>query len=201
MDESRTLPWDWYPGTIPGNVVIDETAFVETSFSFHRYRSEMPVGVNIGRGASAYQGTMFDVGRRGQVLIGNFALVNGALIICDATIEIGDFALIAWNVVLMDTYRFPVDPSARRHEIRAVARRRPRVGDGTGDAQPIRIGPNTWIGFDVCVLPGVTIGEGAIIGARSVVTEDVPPYTLAAGNPSRIVRRIEMGSEISEHRA
>jgi acetyltransferase-like isoleucine patch superfamily enzyme len=201
MDESRTLPWDWHPGTIPSNVVIDETAFVETSFSFHRYRSEMPVGVDIGRGAATYLGTMFDVGREGRVLIGKFVLINGAWIICDATIEIGDFALIAWNVVLMDTYRLPVDPCARRHELRKVSRRRVRVCDSTGDARPIKIGANTWIGFDACVLPGVTIGEGAIVGARSVVTEDVPPYTIAAGNPARVVRRIEQGSEIGEPRA
>jgi acetyltransferase-like isoleucine patch superfamily enzyme len=47
-----------------------------------------------------------------------------------------------------------------------------------------------WIGFDVCVLPGVTIGEGAIVGARSVVAGDVPPYTVVAGNPARVVRRL-----------
>ena len=161
----------------------------------------MPVGVDIGRGAATYLGTMFDVGRQGRVVIGSFALVHGAWIICDAAVEIADYALIAWNVVLMDTYRLPVDPSARRRELRALSRRRPRVCDGTGDARPIRIGRNAWIGFDACVLPGVTIGEGAIVGARSVVIEDVPPYTLAAGNPARIVRRIEMGSEVGEDRA
>jgi acetyltransferase-like isoleucine patch superfamily enzyme len=201
MDETRTLPWDWYPGAIPANVQIDESAFVETSFSFHHYRSEQPVGVSIGRGAATYLGTMFDIGRQGRVTLGSFALVHGAWIICDATVEIGDFALIAWNVVLMDTYRLPIDPTSRRHELRDIARRRPRVGDGSGVARPIRIGPNTWIGFDACVLPGVTIGEGAIIGARSVVTEDVPPFTIAAGNPARIVRQIETGSEIGDRRA
>ena len=40
----RSLPWDWYPGVVPANVVVDETAYVETSFSFHLYRSAEPVG-------------------------------------------------------------------------------------------------------------------------------------------------------------
>ena len=46
MTPARTLAWDWYPGTIPDNVVIDETAYVETSFSFHLYRGEEPGAVS-----------------------------------------------------------------------------------------------------------------------------------------------------------
>src|SRR5512144_577665 len=108
---ARTLSWDWYLGTIPENVVIDETAYVETTFSFHLYRSEEPVGVRIGKGASTYLGTMFDIGPRGRVSLGEYALVHGARIICDAEVEIGAYALISWNVVFMDTYRLPLQAS------------------------------------------------------------------------------------------
>lgn len=193
MVSTRTLPWDWYPGIIPENVVIDETAYVETTFSFNLYRSEAPVGVRYGRGASTYLGTMFDVGPRGQVSLGNYALVHGARIICDAEIEIGDYALISWNVVLMDTYRLPFDPTERQRELEHIPFRSPRRIDATVPARPILIGCNVWIGFDACVLPGITIGEGAIVGARSVVTADVPPYTIVAGNPARIVRQLDAG--------
>ncbi len=55
-----------------------------------------------------------------------------------------------------------------------------------GDTQ---IGPDVWVGNGATIMPGVTIGAGAIIAAASVVTQDVPPYALAAGNPARIVRR------------
>jgi len=58
-------------------------------------------------------------------------------------------------------------------------------------ARPIHIGPNVWIGFDVCVLPGVTIGEGSIVGARSVVASDVAPYSVVAGNPARFIRHLD----------
>ncbi|WP_277750457.1 sugar O-acetyltransferase [Actinomyces oricola] len=57
-------------------------------------------------------------------------------------------------------------------------------------ARPITIGNAVWIGAGASVLPGVTIGDGAVIGAGSVVTHDVPPRTVAAGNPARVLRRI-----------
>jgi acetyltransferase-like isoleucine patch superfamily enzyme len=195
MAAAGTLPWDWYPGTIPANAEVDETAYVETSYSFALFRSEQPAGVRIGRGASTYLGTMFDVGPRGRVRLGEYALVHGARIICDAEVEIGAYALISWNVVLMDTYRVPLDPTRRRRELRRAAGRRPRRLDGGEVARPVRVGRNVWIGFDACVLPGVTIGEGAVVGARSVVAADVPPFTVVAGNPARVVRQLEGARE------
>jgi galactoside O-acetyltransferase len=57
---------------------------------------------------------------------------------------------------------------------------------------PIRICDCAWLGFDAVVLKGVTIGEGAIVGARAVVTKDVPPWTIAAGNPARVVKEIPL---------
>lgn len=191
MRPARTLPWDWYPGMIPENVVIDETAYVETTFSFYLYRSQEPVGVRIGRGASTYLGTMFDVGPHGRVSLGQYALVHGARIICDSEIVISDYALISWNVVLMDTYRLPVDPEERRRELELLPTRHHRQLAAEVPALPIHIQRNVWIGFDSCVLPGVTIGEGSVVGARSSVIEDVPPYTVVAGNPARIVRRLD----------
>jgi acetyltransferase-like isoleucine patch superfamily enzyme len=190
----RRLPWDWYPGTIPGNVIIDDTAYVETSFSFHLFRSEEPAGVRIGRGASTYLGTMFDVGPRGRVTLGDFALVHGARIICDREVTIGASALISWNVVVMDCARWPLEPRARRRALERAAACRPGWIPAETPARPVAIGPNVWIGFECCILPGVTIGEGAVVGARSVVAEDVEPYTLVAGNPARRVRRLEEGA-------
>ena len=56
---------------------------------------------------------------------------------------------------------------------------------------PIVIEENVWIGEMVCILPGVTIGRGAIIGANAVVTHDVPAYSLVAGNPARVIRQMK----------
>lgn len=57
-------------------------------------------------------------------------------------------------------------------------------------AQPITVGNDVWIGANVAVLPGVTIGDGCVIGAGSVVTRDIPAHSLAVGNPCRVIRRI-----------
>ena len=190
MSVARTLSWDWFPGTIPENVVVDETAYVETTFSFRFFRSTQPRGVEFGRAASTYLGVMFDVGPNGRVKLGNYALVHGARIICDSEITIGDYALISWNVVLMDTYRVPFDTAGRRAELKSVPAREPRIASASVESKPIHIERNVWIGFDACVLPGVTIGEGAIVGARSVVTSHVPSFTIAAGNPARIIREL-----------
>ncbi|WP_314297068.1 DapH/DapD/GlmU-related protein [Capnocytophaga gingivalis] len=56
-------------------------------------------------------------------------------------------------------------------------------------SSPIRIEKNVWIGELSCILQGVTIGEGSIIGAMSVVTKDIPPYTIAVGSPAKLIKR------------
>lgn len=190
MAADRTLPWDWFPGKIPDNVTVAESAYVETTFSFLLFRSERVDAVTIGQGASAYLGTMFDVGPHGRVSVGDYALVNGARIICDSELVIEDYVLISWNVVLMDSYRVPFDPDARREITRHLAETPKRRIDSSVSARPVRIGRAAWIGFDSCVLPGVTIGEGAVVGARSVVASDVAPFTIVGGNPARVVRRL-----------
>jgi galactoside O-acetyltransferase len=61
-------------------------------------------------------------------------------------------------------------------------------------SKPIRICSKVWIGFDVTILKGVTIGEGAVVGAKSVVTKDVPAWTVVAGNPARVVKQLNPNS-------
>jgi acetyltransferase-like isoleucine patch superfamily enzyme len=177
MSAGRTLPDDWYPGTIPDNVTIDPGAYVGSSYNFARFGSVRPDGMTIGRGASL-DANVLDVGPRGAIVIGEFAMVTQAYILCDFEIEIGAYSFIAWYAVLMDNYRTgSANPVARRSV--------PGCSSRTG---PIRLGRNSWIGFEACILPGITIGEGSVVGARSVVGEDVPPYVVVAGNPARVVR-------------
>ena len=80
--------------------------------------------------------------------------MHGARIICDAAIEIGDYALISWNVVLMDSYRVPFDPAGAPAQLARVPRRRSRGGSTAAvPARPIRIGRNVWIGFEAACCP------------------------------------------------
>ncbi len=71
------------------------------------------------------------------------------------------------------------------HPLDAVKR-----GEGLEMAKPITLGDNVWIGADVSVLPGVKIGEGSVIGAKSLVKDDIPAGVLAVGNPCKVVKKI-----------
>ena len=113
MTDDRKLPWDWYSGIVPENVLLDPTAYLETTYSFVMFRSQQTDALEVGRGTSLYLGVMFDFGERARMKIGSYVLMNGARIICDSEISIGDYCLISWNVVLMDTYRLPSDPVQR----------------------------------------------------------------------------------------
>jgi acetyltransferase-like isoleucine patch superfamily enzyme len=195
---ARSLPWDWYQGTIPDNVVLEDDTYIETSLSFKLCRSQAPVALRLGRGSAIYKDTMFDLGSRAEVRVGEYALIHGARIVCDTALKIGNYALISWQVVLMDTYRLPFDRLQRRQILARAAAEGEVSPRADVPAQPISIEDNVWIGFDACILPGVTIGEGAIVGARSVVNRDVPPYTIVAGNPARVVRQLDTGGSDRE---
>jgi acetyltransferase-like isoleucine patch superfamily enzyme len=194
----RKIPGDWYDGVVPENVVLDPAAYLETTYSFNLYRSRAEVGLRMDAGAAVYTGTMLDVGPRGRVSFGRCAMINVAWIVCDDRIDIGDQVLVSWNAVLMDTYRFSEDPMRRREQLERFWRVRIESDNGA-TPRPIRVGNAAWIGFDSVILPGVTIGEGSIVGCRSVVRDEVPPYTVVAGNPARIVRRIKPGEVMNGH--
>lgn len=90
-------------------------------------------------------------------------------------IFIGDGVLIGHNVVLA-TLNHDMSPEKRRGMY----------------PKPIKIGKNVWIGSNSTVLPGVTVGDNAVIGAGSVVTKDIPKNTVAAGNPARVIKTIDV---------
>ena len=94
-----------------------------------------------------------------------------------------------------------------RHLIRAWAdqERNSFYNQATGNVtnleytKPITIGNNCWIAANVTICGGVTIGEGSVIGAGSVVTKDIPPHSLAVGNPCRVIRKITEEDRLSNH--
>ena len=65
---------------------------------------------------------------------------------------------------------------------------RPVTQQGWEVVRPVEIGANCWIGMGVCILPAVRIGDGCVVGAGSVVTKDIEPYTIAVGNPARVIK-------------
>lgn len=99
-------------------------------------------------------------------------------------VHIGAHVLIAGRVFLAGDDGHPADPLARRQNL-------PPAGEAV---QEIWIEDDAWIGECACVLKGVRIGTGAIVGAHAVVTKNVPPYSVVAGNPARIVKRLTEGN-------
>ena len=187
---SRTIEGDWYPGVIPENVQVDETAYIETTYCFHKFLSQLPLAASFGRGSSAYRQTIIDTGKAGFISIGDFTMLNNMQIISDSRVEIGSHCLFSWNVLIMDTRRVPLSMIKRRELLTRAMSIGMRWPDSEVRSEPITIGDNVWIGFDSVVMPGVTIGRDSVIGARSVVFDDIPERTIAAGNPARTIRSI-----------
>ena len=95
-------------------------------------------------------------------------------------ITIGNGVLVGSNCFITDNFHGYSD----RKDVDIIVADREITSKG-----PVVIGDNVWIGRNSCIMPNVTIGKGAIIGANSVVTHDVPPYSVVAGAPARIIKK------------
>ncbi len=110
--------------------------------------------------------------RFGKKIYANFGLT----LVDDTEIRVGDCSMFGPNVIIA-TAGHPILPELRELALQCNA--------------PVRIGRNCWIGAGAIILPGVTIGDDAVIGAGSVVTRDIPGGTVAVGNPCRVLRNAE----------
>jgi acetyltransferase-like isoleucine patch superfamily enzyme len=131
----------------------------------------------------------------GRVTIGEEVHVgDGVIVSARASIGIGDGALLAHGVQLFDNDTHPLDAETRAAHFRAFLKLGPkglRPDDFEVGSAPIRIGRRAWLGFGAAVMKGVEVGEEAIVAAGAVVTADVPPRTIVAGNPARVVRSLD----------
>lgn len=130
---------------------------------------------HVGKGTYIEPPIFFDYGSNfscGEKFMANF---NCTILDC-ALVTVGDRVLFGPNVSLI-TATHDVDVQPRR--------------DGIEYAAPIVIGNDCWLGAGVQVMPGVTIGNGCTIGANSVVTKDIPPYSVAVGIPARVTKTLE----------
>ena len=117
----------------------------------------------------------------GQIIIGDHVGISSACIWAKEKIEIGNHVNIGGDCLIMDTDAHPID---------YLERRKPVTNENT-PSSPVYIKDDTWIGARCIILKGVTIGERSVIGAGSIVTSDIPADCIAAGNPCRMIRKIE----------
>lgn len=154
--------------TVLGNkVIIGESSFIQDS--------------NLGNGVQ--------INRRNIIVgssIGNYTYTGANTVIKKA--EIGKFCSISWNVSI----------TGNQHDYRGISThpftRLPSFGfteecEGQElDSETVLIGNDVWIGMNTCILSGVKIASGSIIGAGAVVTKDVPPYAIVVGNPAKVLK-------------
>jgi acetyltransferase-like isoleucine patch superfamily enzyme len=175
---------------------------MQTRFSIGKTRFSSEAEVLSSRGVNSVRigdhghirGELFVFPHAGRIEIGDWVYVGVRTSIWSASLDgvrIGDRVLIASDVVIHDTNGHPLDAPARFEQTVAILSRGHPDDIETIESQGIVIENDAWIGTKATILKGVTVGEGAVVGACSVVTRDVEPFTVVAGNPARVVKRLD----------
>lgn len=193
----RKLFYNPYTNAKQNNAFVGSSSILTKEFAIVNMLNEPSNVTEIGNDCMLSCQIMFET-KGARLTIGDGVFCNGgSKIICSTTIEIGNWVTIAWGVTIYDHNSHSLDYRDR------IKDQQQQLQDwSTGSfiknknwnvvaKSPIKIGDHVWIGFDAVILKGVTIGEGAIIAARAVVTKDVEPWTVVAGNPAVIVKRLQ----------
>ena len=116
-----------------------------------------------------------------HITIGNYCYIGrGNLLSSSKKIVIGDYVMTSNGCKFLGSNHKYDDPM------------RPYIATGTTNDDTLKVGVNTWIGADSIVLGSVEIGHGTIIGAGSLVTKNIPPFSIAVGNPCRVIKRFNV---------
>lgn len=137
--------------------------------------------------------------KKGIIHIGNNVHIGDAMFISRDSISIGNDVTMAWDITIYDHNSHSVDWENRKNDnnqcykdfINCNGNNIKNKDWSKVISKPIIIEDKVWIGFGVTILKGVKIGEGAVIGAKSVVTKNVPPWTVVGGNPAQILKKIK----------
>ena len=126
----------------------------------------------------------------GTMRIGNRTYIGKSDLICYRSVDIGNDVVMSWGITITDHDSHNVDWQHRKNDVMQWSKGRK---DWTHVSYaPVVIADKVWIGFNASILKGVTIGEGAVVGACSVVTRDVAPFSVVAGNPARLIRNLSV---------
>lgn len=159
-----------------------------SALALRSLRGARAKGVSIG--ANSILACRFSLDRpTAKIAIGNRCYIGASHLVAAESITIEDDVIVSWGVTVVDHNSHALDWADRSNDVTDWQR-------GAKDwskvvSRPVVLKQRCWIGFNVAILKGVTIGEGAIVGACSVVTKDVPPYTVVAGNPARVIKEVK----------
>jgi acetyltransferase-like isoleucine patch superfamily enzyme len=134
----------------------------------------------IGAGALLEPGVWITAPGSARVRIGQGSFLNmGVMVAAERLVEIGDHCMLANGCFVTDASHRYDDPEL------------PITWQGFESKGPTTIGDNCWLGANVVVTSGVSIGERCVVGANSVVTKDVEPFSIVAGAPARVLRKLD----------
>ena len=151
--------------------------------------------ISIGKDSSVSATCVFET-KTGFIKIADRVFIGGGQFICRSSIVIDENVQIAWGCLFYDHNAHSFDYRERRKDIDVFLENKKAGRDvlknegknwSVVHSAPIHICHDAWIGANVTILNGVTIGEGAIIGAGSIVRDDIPAWSIAAGNPAVVV--------------
>jgi acetyltransferase-like isoleucine patch superfamily enzyme len=182
------------------DIQLGSETILAPSFNFDNRGNRASVRLTVGE-KSYIAGSIVLERETGEVSIGDRSYIGaGTNIICATDIQIGSDVLMAWGITIVDHDSHSVKWRDRANDLEqwrkglqdgGVARAAQLKKWDVVPTAPVVIGDKVWIGFNAIVLKGVHVGEGAVIAAGSVVTKDVPPFTVAAGNPARVVKKLK----------
>jgi acetyltransferase-like isoleucine patch superfamily enzyme len=157
----------------------------DVRISFRKIGGPPPSSLTVGSG-TIFEGHISADRSAAVVSIGRNTFVGNSQLVCAERIVIGDDVLISWGCTIVDHNSHATSWLERRSDVREAHLGRKNWAN-------IKIGAVTicdkaWLGFNSIVLQGVTVGEGSVVGAGSVVTKNVEPYTVVGGNPAKLIR-------------
>lgn len=179
------------------NILVANDAVLMSSCKFRFDSSKSDNIVEIGSGSIIGCQFIFE-SNEGGVVIGSKSFINSdTRLISRSSIVIGSNVTIAWGCTIYDHNSHSLSYLDRRKDLEQQLSSYKASGSltdnkdwGTVVSSAIEIQDDAWIGFGSTILKGVTVGKGAVVGANSVVREDVPPWTLVAGNPAVVIKRL-----------
>jgi acetyltransferase-like isoleucine patch superfamily enzyme len=166
---------------------------VGSKINWPRLLSARAGSLTVGAGCIINAKCNFDIAGA-EIHIGDRCYIGKSSLVSGSSITLGDDVIISWGVTIVDHNSHSLQWRDRQSD---VADWHLGKKDWSNiDRRPIALGNKVWVGFNAIILKGVTIGEGAIVGAGSVVTKDVPAYTIVAGNPAAVIRAIGPSDDI-----
>lgn len=163
------------------------TIYPTAKVNFRGIRFRPGSRIEIGEG-SIVEGSLVCERDGACIIVGRNTFIGSSLIASASRIEVGDDVLISWGCNIVDHNSHAIGWVQRSQDVKDWYCDRK---DWTHVlVKPVRICDKAWLGMNVIVLKGVEIGEGSVVAAGSVVTKNVPPWTVVAGNPAKVIREI-----------